>query len=276
MNGTPQSLERLFVVLRGPGPVDASMRVIDFSEPFSDRLRVVQKDHEWRPSGTDSELSRILVVPPFSKDDPRRRDAAAGWMNAASDGGQDSHILVKAGDALVLWRPERAVVAYGGGQLAEVLEAVAEFCFVERLLAGLEREVSLGWPGVEQDTPLAYKIEATDLRRDPEIGLRARGVLQLRMRHVRAEPLVAQAPARFGRLAAELGEGLREQARCEQRLEVLDGQIEVQEYVYELASQRLGEFRHAREGFIIEVIIVALLAAEVVLLLVDLWFSHRL
>ena len=40
-------------------------------------------------------------------------------MNAASDGGQDSHILVKAGDAFVLWRPERAVVAYGGGQLQE-------------------------------------------------------------------------------------------------------------------------------------------------------------
>jgi hypothetical protein len=275
MNGTPQNSERLFVVLRGPGPADNSIGTLDFLEPFGDHLRIQEKDREWRPTGSESELSRILVVPPFSKDDPKRREAAVEWMEAGSGGGSDAQISVKAGDASVLWRQERAVVAYGGGQLAEVLEAVVEFSFIERLLSGLEREVSLGWPGVEQDTPLAYKIEAADLDRDREIGLRARSVLQLRMRHVRAEPLVARAPVRFGRLAAELGEELREQARFEQRLEVLDGQIEVQEYVYELASQRLGEYRHAREGFIIEVVIVALLAAEVVLLLLDLWFSHR-
>lgn len=275
MNGTPQNMERLFVVLRGPGPADASIGVIDFSEPFADRLRIVEKDREWRPSGSDSEFGRILVIPPFSKEDSKRREAAMGWMEAGSGDGQAAQISVKTGDALVLWRPERAVVACGGGQLAEVLEAVVEFSFSQTLLSSLERDISLRWPSVEQDTPLAYKIEAADLRRDQEIGLRAQSVLQLRMRHVRAESLVAQAPARFGRLAAELGEELREQARCEQRLEVLDGQIEVQEYVYELASQRLGEFRHAREGFIIEVIIVALLAAEVVLLLLDLWFSHR-
>ena len=274
MSETPQNLERLFVVLRGPGSADDSIGVVDFSEPFAERLRIFEKDREWHPSGSDSEFSRILVVPPFSKDDPKRRQAASGWLEAGSDAGQNADIAVKAGDAYVLWNPERAVVAYGGGQLAEVLEAVVEFSFVERLLAGLEREVSLGWSGVEQDTPLAYKIEAADLRRDQEIGLRAKSVLQLRMLHVRAEPLLARAPARFGRLTAELGEELREQARCEQRLEVLDGQIEVQEYVYELASQRLGEFRHARDGFIIEVIIVALLAAEVILLLLDLWFAH--
>jgi hypothetical protein len=275
MNGMQQTQERLFVVLRGSGPSEGAVGAIEFTEPFADRLRILEKDFGWRPSDSDVEFSRILVVPPFSRDNPERREAAIGWMEAAPAGGQHAHLSVKSGEAFVLWQPERAVVAYCGGQLAEVLEAVVEFSFVETLLSSLERELSLGWPGVEQDTPLAYKIEATDLRRDEEIGLRAKAVLQLRMRHVRAEPLVARAPARFGRLAAEVGDGLREQARFEQRLEVLDGQIEVQEYVYELASQRLGEFRHAREGFIIEMIIVALLAAEVVLLLLDLWLANR-
>ena len=213
-------------------------------------------------------------MPPFSKDDAKRKEAAQAWMRDSSSKEQSECIAVKVGEVAVLWRAGRAVVAVGGGQLKEVLECVAEFSFVEALLVGLEREVSQGWSGVEQDTPLAYKVAKEDLGRDQEVGRRAKGVLHLRMRHVRAEPLVARPPLRFGRLAVEVGEGLREEARFEQRLEVLDGQIEVQEYVYELASQRLGEFRHAREGFLIEVIIVALLGAEVVLLLLDLWLSN--
>ena len=278
MSGSMQVAERMFVVLRGAGPADGAVAAFEFLEPFSERLRIFERDREWRSSAGDSgefELCRILVVPAFSKDDPGRKEAAQGWLQDGSGGGQSAMSAVKVGEASILWRPGRAVVAYGGGQgtgqLKEVLESVADFAFVEGLLSGMEREVSQGWSGVEQDTPLAYKIGKEDLARDEEVGRRAKSVLQLRMRHVRAEPLVLRGPARFGRLAAEVGEGLREEARCEERLEALDGQIEAQEYVYELASQRFGEFRHAREGFLLELIIVALLAAEVVLLLLDLW-----
>jgi hypothetical protein len=266
----------MFVVLRGAGPVDGTIAALEFPEPLPERLRIFEKDRAWRPSSGDSELCRILVVPAFSKDDSGRKEAAQAWLQDGSVGGQSASGSVKVGEASVLWNQGRAVVAYGGGQgaaqLKDILECVADFAFVEGLLFGLEREVLQGWTGVEEDTPLAYKIGKEDLARDEEVGRRAKRVLQLRMRQVRAEPLILRGPARFGRWATEVGEGLREEARFEERLEALDGQIEAQEYVYELASQRFGEFRHAREGFLIEVIIVALLAAEVVLLLLDLWW----
>lgn len=276
MSGSIQVAERMFVVLRGAGSADGTVAALEFSEPFPERLRVFERDRAWRPSAGDSELCRILVVPAFSKDDSSRKEAAQMWLRDGSSGGQSAGNSVKVGEAFILWRPRRIVVAYGGGQgagqLQELLECVADFAFAEGLLSGLEREVLQGWTGVEEDTPLAYKIGKADLARDEEVGRRAKSVLELRIRHVRTEPLVLRGPARAGRLASDVGEGLREEARFEERLEALDGQIEAQEYVYELASQRFGEFRHAREGFLIEVIIVALLAAEVVLLLLDLWW----
>jgi hypothetical protein len=276
MSGSTQVAERMFSVLRGAGPSDGAITVLEFAEPFRERLRIFEKDREWRPSAGDSELCRILVVPAFSKDDLERKEAGQAWVRDGFIGGRSAGGSVKIGEASVSWNRGRVLLAYGGGQgvgqLEELLECVADFVFVEGFLSELEREVLQGWAGVEEDTPLAYKIGKADLARDEEVGRRAKSVLQLRIRHVRAEPRVLRGPARFGRLAAEFGERLREEARFEERLEALDGQIEAQEYVYELASQRFGEFRHAREGFLIEVIIVALLAAEVVLLLLELWW----
>lgn len=275
MSGSTQTAGRIFGVLRGAGPVDGAIAALEFAEPCPERLRIFEKDREWRPSAGDSELCRILVLPAFSKDDPTRKEAAQAWLRDGPIGGQFASGSVKVGEVSVLWNQGRAVVTSAGGQgavqLEELLECVAEFAFVDGLLSELEQEVLQKWTGVQEDTPLAYKIGKQDLARDDEVGRRAKSVLQLRMRYVRSEPLILRGPARLGRVAAEVGERLREEARFEERLEALDGQIEVQEYVYELASQRFGEHRHAREGFLIEVIIVALLAAEVVLLLLELW-----
>ena len=50
-----------------------------------------------------------------------------------------------------------------------------------------------------------------------------------------------------------MGEKLRSLARVEERLERLDGQIEVYEYDYELINQRLGEYQHFRKEMIAEI-----------------------
>jgi hypothetical protein len=52
--------------------------------------------------------------------------------------------------------------------------------------------------------------------------------------------------------AQKLGDELRERARIESRLETVDAQIEVYEGVYEMASQRMGEYRAAREEHVLE------------------------
>jgi uncharacterized Rmd1/YagE family protein len=53
------------------------------------------------------------------------------------------------------------------------------------------------------------------------------------------------------------------------RLETADGQLEVFEGVYEMSGQRMGEYRAAREEHVLEWVIILLLAAELLLLLVQ-------
>ena len=97
-------------------------------------------------------------------------------------------------------------------------------------------------------------------------------VLQSRMQLSRIEPHVLRPAQHLPPAARVLGESLREATLCEERLETADGQIETQEYVYELASQRLGEHRHARKGFMLETIIIILLAAEVLLMIGEIFW----
>jgi hypothetical protein len=66
-----------------------------------------------------------------------------------------------------------------------------------------------------------------------------------------------------------LGDALLEEAEREDRCATLDARIEAAEYVYELVGQRAGEFRHAREGYWIEWVIVVLLAAELAVMLLE-------
>lgn len=206
----------------------------------------------------------ILVVPVALKDDRRWREGVADWL-ARPD--QSPAISVRAGEIQVSWQPGRAVIVAPPTQAGAALDAVVDFAYYENELRSLEEEIASAWPAVAADTPLAYDITKADLARDKEIGLRARQVLHHRMRHARIDAQLCRPPARFAHLPAELGEALRDAARCAERAETADGQIEVREYVYEMAGQRLGEFRHARQGFIMEAIIIALLAGEVVLLL---------
>ena len=79
---------------------------------------------------------------------------------------------------------------------------------------------------------------------------------------------------RCPRWPLELGEALREEAGIEDRLEYLDGKLEVFESIYEMVSQRLADCTHNKQGLGVEWLIVALLAAEVILGITALVAEH--
>ncbi len=215
------------------------------------------------------EALHVLVIPPALKDDSRWREGFGMWLGQPD---QPEAITIRAGEVHVSWRPGRALIIAPAALVSAALEAVVDFSFFENELRLVEQGIAAAWPTVESDAPLTYRVSNADLARDQDIGQRAQQVLQWRMRHARIEPHLYAPPARFAKVPAQLGEALRESARCEDRAEIADGQIEVQEYIYEMASQRMGEFRHAQQGFIMEAIIVGLLVAEVVLMIVEVCF----
>lgn len=149
---------------------------------------------------------------------------------------------------------------------AAMQPAIAEFHRVIVALEQLEREVDSAWPFLDADRPLLFDAGPRDLRRSPEIGTRALATFERRARLARLEPIALVPEAAMSADARRLGRYLRRVARVASRFETLDSQLQVFEHVYEMASQRLGEFRAAYDGARIEWLIVALLAVEVVLM----------
>ena len=210
----------------------------------------------------------ILFIPSASTADTRWKAGARAWLAAA--GG--SAVTARAGDLHAQWTPGRAVIAGPGQGAHEAIESAVEFAYYEEALRQVEEAIAAGWSGVQADTPLTHAVTTRDLESDAEFGRRMGRVLHVRLQLSRIEPLVLRPSAHLPTSARELGEALRDEALCEDRLETADGQIESQEYVYELASQRIGESRHAREAFVLEMAIIVLLGVEVLLIIFEvLW-----
>jgi hypothetical protein len=268
MNPPSAAQATLYTFRYAPPDAPESAISFDFSDPVPRRLSAeatLLSDPPASGGGAAQCEFEILVVAPSLRDDARWREGLAGWLAQPAP---PEAVSVNSGRVLVAWRRTRAQIAALPEQAHAALEAVVEFAYYENELRKLEEGLAGSWPSVEADLPLAYDIAASKLRDDEEIGQRVRQALQRRITLARIEPHLYFPPARFSNLARELGESLREATRCEERAEFADGQMEAQEYVYEMASQRLGEFRHARHAFYLEVLIVALLAAEVVLMVI--------
>ena len=275
MNPSTTAQATLYHLRFAPPAAEGGPIVFAFSDPTPWQA-VGESEHLSAPPTNEAfpvdERLDILVLPPALRDDIRWRKGTAAWLARL---GQPEALSVQAGEIQVSWQPGRALIAAPPAQALTALEAVVDFAYFENKLSEVEKEIASAWPAVEADTPLAYNIVASDLSRDKEIGQCVRRLFQIRMRHARIQLHLARPPARFSRPARELGEGLREAALCEERVESADGQIEAQEHVYEMASQRLGEFRHARQGFLLETIIIVLLAIEVILMIFGIFWHFE-
>lgn len=256
--------------LNGSAPPEA--RLLAFEDPTGCRIAIEVEQHEALPlpfPSQDAALLEAWMLPPALREDAPWRDALQSWVASAPQACGARALAVRSGEIHVTWNPGRAVVFAPATQAEAAWEVLLDFARLEEELRRIESEIHAAWPGFEEDTPLAYDVQRRDLSRDAQIAHRARTVLHVRMRHARLEPLLSQVPARFTPPFVHLAEALREAARCEDRLQYTDGQIEVQESLYEMASQRIGEFRNTHSTFITEMIIIVLLAAEVLLMLWD-------
>jgi hypothetical protein len=192
------------------------------------------------------------------------------WEWLAS--GDAPPVLVKYRGVELGWRPGRAgsgraVLRCDAEQTEGLLAALAEFAYYERELRLIEGEIAGGWGELAEDKGLAFEVRTGDLRRNEVVGGRMGRVLERRIRLARIEPHLNEPDARLGAVGQKLGEELRGKAGVEARLEAVDGQLEVFEYVYELSGQRMGEFRAAHQEHVLEWVIIVLLAAEALLML---------
>jgi hypothetical protein len=195
---------------------------------------------------------------------------------AAAGVSEEAPIYIKYRGVDLIWQPRHATLQCDPGQAELLVSAIVEFTHYERELRRIEMEVANAWGELEEDKSLAFEATSADLDRSQIVGQRVDRTLQRRIRLARIEPLLFEPEPSLPPAGQKLGQQMREQARLEARLETLDGQLEVFEGIYEMSSQRLGEFRAAHQEHHLEWIIIVLLAAEALLMLAQtLWSFFR-
>jgi hypothetical protein len=222
------------------------------------------------PGGLQADTLEIITAPPGFNDDARWRDGLRAWIGKTET---TSPVTIKVQDVQVWWRSGAAVLFVAPHRMEPLLRALADFSWYESQLRKLEQEIAASWPELEGDSPLAYEVNSDNFTRDTSLGLRMQQALQRRMRHARIEPHLLLPAAHLPAQGQALFERLCEEAFTEDRLEILDGQIEVCEQVYEMSSQRMGEYRNSRREFILECLIIVLLAAETVVMIAELCWN---
>lgn len=198
------------------------------------------------------------------------KDRSVGRLEGRMDSQSPVPVSIKYRGVELTWNVDMTVLRCDADLVDSLLLAVIDFTYYERQLRFIEEEIANGWTDLERDKLLAYEVTTADLERSEIVGGRMNQAFQRRIRHARIEPHLYEPAVGLSASGKKLGEELREAARIESRLEIVDGQLEVFEYVYEMASQRLGEFRASRSEHTLEWIIIVLLAGEALMMLADL------
>jgi len=171
----------------------------------------------------------------------------------------------------ILWRPRKIVVVGTLDQLEEILPAIVEFAFYEDELSRLESEVHTALKNSKRDIHLTHAVAKADLQKQSHVNDMTHYVTSARIRFACLEPLLEMSSTDLTGQARRLCFEMFNQANVPDRLQVVDDQLEVVQDLYELANERLTEFRYYRNESILEFWVIAILALEVVLILVELF-----
>jgi hypothetical protein len=217
----------------------------------------------------DTDAMDILTVPGQPNDDPGALEEMIQWVNEAHRPEMAPPITITLHGTQVVWHTGRVAILAAPERMDALMLALVDFGFYERELGKLERATADAWTQLEADSPLAFELAAKDQPRRDSVARQMQRMLNVRMRHARIWPRLYRPGTHLSSLAVQLGERLREKTRIEDRHETLGHQLEAFERFYEMASQRFSEFRASRAETTLEWVIIVLLAAESLLLLID-------
>jgi hypothetical protein len=174
----------------------------------------------------------------------------------------------------VVWSRRRAVAIGPVDRLPAMRAALLEFADREAELHDIERRLAGLLEHVDGDAHLAFEFDDASLPRRQELAGRFREAVSLRRRMAMLAPAFHRPAPQPPTLAGQLGERLRDRTRLVERLEHAVEQADLVERVYTGCGERSAEFITSRRHATLEWVIILLLAAELVLITVDLLASH--
>ena len=252
--------------------------LVEFPAPLARRAVLVKNLPYSKESPTAGQLS-IMIVPAAGRDlDPESENEMLSlmrtWVEGAATNLPPSQLLTLQ-NARIFWSPERIAILAPADRLETVREALIEATFYEAEVSAIERQLGTAWPQLEKDMPLAFEFEASSIPQRKQLRLRFQEVLLLRAKLARLGPHVHCPHLHPPTLASQIGERLRERTRLVHRHEFLTEQVEVFERVYEMCGQKASDFMLARQGHMLEWVLIILLAISTLFTLFEVMSSAK-
>jgi hypothetical protein len=216
----------------------------------------------------------FLFIPAGSATPYDWQQRAAQWMAKPSSATAEPTLEVVMRSDRVLWRPGRGMVQGAPDRVEENLLALVDFAFYEGELRKLEREIEADWSLAQADIELTHQVATRQLRRSAHVNEMTQRTTRRRMRVARLERHLEKASIALPGSARRLVSELLTQAEIVDRLKAVDNRLEVYEDLYELANDRLSEYRYYRGEFRLEVWIILILMIEVVLMLWEIYLTY--
>jgi hypothetical protein len=148
--------------------------------------------------------------------------------------------------------------------------ALVDFTDREAELRDIERRIGAALEHVDRDAAIAFEADEQAFPRRKELSARFAASVSLRRRLAVLAPVLQRPAPQPPTLAGQLGERLRDRTRVTERLEHAVEQADLLERVYSSCGDRLAEYVSSRRHLTLEWVIILLLAAEVVLITIDL------
>lgn len=199
--------------------------------------------------------------------------AAVAWAVDAAGG--EPPLTVPLFGTHVVWTPCRCAALAPPERLPALRAGIVEFVDREAELRDIERRVTSSLEHLDGDAALAFAFDEQALPQRRELADRFREAVSLRRRLAVLASHVSRPAPQPPTLAGQVGERLRDRARIAERLEHAVEQTDLLERVYAGCGERAAEFVVSRRHLTLEWVIILLLAAEVILLAIDLLATRR-
>ncbi len=217
------------------------------------------------------EPAEQLVVLCFSqKPSAEWRRFIDQWLTAPEPAEAPRPIVITANGTMIQWRPGRAVIVAKEDSQEDLLAALTDFAFYEGELRGLETALRGGEADAHADVQRAYRIRLRDVGHWSRFTQLIQRCYDMRLTFAQLEPRLLKGARNLPDAAHGWFARLLRKAHLESRLEEFSDRLEACEDLYEGASDRVSDFLGYFYGHVLEVIIVALLLAEVALVAVEL------
>lgn len=215
-------------------------------------------------SGNPLLQMEFLTIPAENHQASELQSATAAWVEATTTSKTPRQMMTLQG-AQIYWNDKRIAILAASERLETLRNSLIETAWFDAELASLERELAAAWPEMQNDIPLAFMFDEKSLSRRKELQRRFQQIVSIRARMLKLSPHVHCPHIHPPTLASQVAERFRERTRLLHRHEVLGGQLEVFEKVYDTCGQRISDFVQSRTGHILECIIIVLLVLQIVI-----------